>query len=244
MGTRRGRRLGPYVLPQIEQDGIAKQYRYDGPYAAPIAAAPNDALIKLKLKAMICPSAPRGDDTYSDTFSMLTWTAAAADYAPLDEIPALDFGLPPSANAFVGSLRPDISGGSSHFLQQFGLTANPGSPSLTVIGNQDVTSNSILLIERAGRPARWRNGKPVPGTSSLDGGGWGDVFSHTVLDRSAGQPVNGSNDRVGGAYAFHAGGANHAMADGSVRFVKDSISFTRYARLASVQDGEAISTDD
>lgn len=70
------------------------------------------------------------------------------------------------------------------------------------------------------------------------------MFSHTILDRSAGRPVNGSNDRVGGAYAFHPGGANHALADGSVRFVRSTISFTQYARLASVRDGFPVSLDD
>jgi prepilin-type N-terminal cleavage/methylation domain-containing protein/prepilin-type processing-associated H-X9-DG protein len=233
---------GPFVLPYIEQQNIAQRYSYNSPYADQIATSQNPQLLKTKLDVMICPSAPRSDHLYSDEFSGLTWTLAAADYVPLDEVYSFDFGLPQTSNQFVGSLRPDIAGPpGAPLLALFGLSPHSGSPTLTAISNQDGTSNSILLIERAGRPEAWLNGKLVPNDGSLNGAGWGDIFSHTILDRSAGCPVNCANRRVGGAYAFHTGGANHAMADGSVRFIQKTISFNHYARLISVQDGDPVS---
>jgi prepilin-type N-terminal cleavage/methylation domain-containing protein len=234
---------GPFLLPFIEQDNIGRQFNLDGLYANPIDTGPNKQLIQTRLAIMVCPSTPRSQPVYSDNFMGLTWSAAAADYAPLDEVDSLAFGLPPAADPFVGALRPDIAG-SSPLLQLFGLSACSGSPSVASISAQDGTSNSILLIERAGRPDRWRNGQKVPGGGGLDGVGWGDVFSQTILDRSAGCPVNCSNDRLGGAYGFHPGGAMHALADGSVRFVRATITFNRYAALVSIQDGLVASFDD
>jgi prepilin-type N-terminal cleavage/methylation domain-containing protein len=233
---------GPFILPFIEQDNIARQYNLDGLYAAPIATTPNDQLIQNRLSVMVCPSTPRSKAVYSDGYLGLTYSAAAADYAPLDEVDSLTFGLPPG-DQFVGAMRPDIAG-AGPVLQAFGLSACPGSPSLVTISVQDGTSNSILLIERAGRPDHWQNGRLVAGQTSLDGVGWGDVFSHTVLDKSVGCPVNCSNARIGGAYAFHNGGANHAVADGSVRFIRSTVSFNTYARFVSIQDGEAITWPD
>ncbi len=230
---------GPFILPFIEQDNLARQYNMNGLYAAP----PNDQLIQTRLSVMVCPSAPRSKAVYSDGYSGLSWSAAAADYAPLDEVDSLAFGLPPASDQFAGALRPDIVG-SSQLLQLFGLSPCPGSPSVADISVQDGTSNSILLIERAGRPDRWRNGKLIPGGSSLDGVGWGDVFSHTILSQAAGCPVNCSNDRVGGAYAFHPGGAMHALCDGSVRFIRSTVTFNRYAAMVSVRDGLVVSFDD
>jgi hypothetical protein len=234
---------GPFILPFIEQDNIARQFNLDGLYANEIDPGPNKQLIQTRLAVMVCPSAPRSQVVYSDEFMGLNWSAAAADYAPLDEVDSLAFGLPQSSDPFVGALRPDITG-SSPLLQLFGLSACNGSPSLVNISNQDGTSNSILLIERAGRPDRWRNGKRIPAGSILNGVGWGDVFSQTILDKSAGCPVNCSNDRIGGAYAFHPGGAMHALCDGSVRFIRATVTFNRYAAMVSVQDGQVVSFDD
>jgi prepilin-type N-terminal cleavage/methylation domain-containing protein len=228
---------GPFILPFVEQDNIARQYNMDGLYATPIATPPNNQLIQTRLSVFVCPSAPRSSAVYTDSYLGLTWSAAAADYAPLDEVNSLAFGLPASADQFVGALRPIIEG-SSPLLQAFGVSACNGSPSLSDITAQDGTSNSILVIERAGRPDRWRNGQRVSGATSLDGVGWGDIFSHTILHSSAGCPVNCSNDRLGGTYAFHPGGAMHALADGSVRFVRATITFNRYAALVSIQDGQ------
>ncbi len=180
---------GPFVVAYLEQQAIAQQYNLSGLYAAPIATPPNDVLVQTRLTVMVCPSAPRRQPLYTDAFSGLTWTVTASDYAPIDEVQSIDFGLPPSADQFVGALRPLIIG-EGPLSEYFGLSPCPGSPSLSQISLQDGTSNSILMIERGGRPDVYRNGMLVPGGSSLDGVSWGDIFSHTILDQSAGCPVN------------------------------------------------------
>ena len=46
-----------------------------------------------------------------------------------------------------------------------------------------------------------------------------------------------------GARSRHAGGAMHALGDGQVRFISDSISFDMYKNIGSRNDGEAVTFD-
>jgi len=46
-----------------------------------------------------------------------------------------------------------------------------------------------------------------------------------------------------GARSFHSGGVNVCMADGSVRFIKDSIAFPAWYALATAANGEVLSAD-
>lgn len=53
--------------------------------------------------------------------------------------------------------------------------------------------------------------------------------------------VNCSNSFA--AYAFHPGGAHLGMADGSVRFVKETIHGLTWRALGTVAGGEVVSAD-
>jgi hypothetical protein len=117
----------------------------------------------------------------------------------------------------------------------------------------DGTSNTILLCEDAGRPNLYIAGslaKSYVAGQSLpaDGAGWGDYKSEYGLDGvtvTPGPPptavepgllvVNGYNNNE--TYAFHIGGAMHVFTDGSVRFIKSSISAQTYAALITAQGG-------
>ncbi len=46
-----------------------------------------------------------------------------------------------------------------------------------------------------------------------------------------------------GASSYHPGGVNVGMVDGSVRFVKDSVSLATWGALATKAGGEVISAD-
>ena len=48
-------------------------------------------------------------------------------------------------------------------------------------------------------------------------------------------------DRIRGFYSFHTGGANFLNADGSVRFIAESISPRAYRRSSTIASGETIS---
>ena len=135
------------------------------------------------------------------------------------------------------------------------MTANePGA--ITAI--TDGTSNTILLCECAGRPDLWVKGRKVDSYREVSGstktapqkeGGWADHesnygvdgttvdFSTTPVtaDSKGNQVINGHNNDE--TYAFHTGGANHVFTDGSVRFLKDSISGQTYSALVTAAGG-------
>jgi hypothetical protein len=114
----------------------------------------------------------------------------------------------------------------------------------------DGTSNTILFVENAGRPFRYgRGGAKIGADRDGNGaaGGWGDQdswFGIGGADPAAGTQgtgpaaVNGSSDNE--IYGFHTGGAHATMGDGSVRFLRDSLTLAQIAALHSRSGGEVL----
>jgi len=89
----------------------------------------------------------------------------------------------------------------------------------------------------------------------------GDTWAFGILGRGLGNFVMPPNPKVPycidittngdfdsapaviGSSSYHPGGANVAMADGSVRFLKDSVSFATLWAIASRDGGETVSSD-
>ena len=93
----------------------------------------------------------------------------------------------------------------------------------------DGLSNTILIGERAGRPDLYRRGKevvPYPYSDfdyTIDHhqAAWGiSTHIHWLFSRRD-QAINDTNER--GIYSFHLGGANVGLADGSVRFLSETM---------------------
>ncbi len=129
----------------------------------------------------------------------------------------------------------------------------------------DGLSNTILLVECAGRPDLFQNGRLVAdgatpktwsGTSSVTrpfptGGVWASHNKGFVIDGSqpdgntATRPgicsVNCSNDNE--VYSFHVGGAYTLLTDGSVRFITSSIPIEQLSALASRNGREVVSIE-
>ena len=107
----------------------------------------------------------------------------------------------------------------------------------------DGTSQTILIVECAGRPKLWRAGRLVSDGYAA-GGVWASgtlIFGLGSTRDGATQPgpcaINCTNNRE--TYSFHPGGAGAAFADGSVHFLKASIDMRQFARLATRAGGEA-----
>ena len=141
-----------FLLPFLEQEALAKMYRWDRRAQGP----ENQTVATTQLNVFQCPSA-EPDRWVTAVEDPLNYSyggrGACGDYAGVREIdPRLvDLGLVDRAANYQGVLTRDY---------------------LTRLADiTDGTSQTILVTECAGRPKLWRAGRPVPGIYA-DGGVW------------------------------------------------------------------------
>ncbi|AMV23133.1 putative major pilin subunit [Gemmata sp. SH-PL17] len=215
-------------LPYVEQDNVAKQWDLNVAWNS----GTNAVVSQTSFKLFKCPSAP--DSRRATSLGAL----GAGDYGSVNEVKP-DFwpanGLTyPGAGAAVGVLEKETA---SNFPLRVRITA------IT-----DGTSNTIMLAEDAGRPNVFILGKDQ-GTNTADGWGWADPdtgFSISGVTSGTNKTpgtcvVNCTNDSE--MYSFHTGGANVVLADGSVRFVRSSVSPVTLAYSCTRAGGEVLNND-
>ncbi|MCU0703772.1 MAG: DUF1559 domain-containing protein [Fimbriiglobus sp.] len=235
-------RWATYLLPYVEQDNLFRQVNLAQNWHL------QPAVFGTRIKIYECPSAPNG--TVIDGAPDTAWTniVANGDYAGFYGIsPELaTLGLVPAATARVdnGALSK---------------TARLNLNSFT-----DGTSNTLHITESAGRPNVFRNGRLVvqaSGNNRVNGGGWCRPASELNVLRGASadgvtapgpNAINATNgivlngypdpfynvDGTGQIYSFHTGGANALFADGSVRFLKQSMTILVLAAAITRNGGE------
>jgi prepilin-type N-terminal cleavage/methylation domain-containing protein len=213
-----------FILPYIEQDNLFRQYRFAANWYDPV----NQPVRETQLALMLCPSTPGGKDRFAKkTVSGVPVRAAAGDYAP-------DNAYSPTLEG-LGLVDPTVN--PNGVLQ---VNAVYSVPEIS-----DGTSNTSVIAEDAGRPARWRAGKEVSATAQTDGG-WADreneYITHGFTTDGATSPgpchTNCTNDNE--VYSFHAGGANHVFADGSVHFIKASMDIRVFVKLLTRAGGDVV----
>jgi prepilin-type processing-associated H-X9-DG protein len=111
----------------------------------------------------------------------------------------------------------------------------------------DGASNTLLVVEVAGRPKLLRAGRHVAGDFAF-GGSWASNANVVSIVGSSADgstmpgpcAINCTNRQL---YAFHSGGAHFLYADGSVHFLRASVSIRVLAALATRAGGEVVTGD-
>lgn len=223
------------TLPYFEQQNLYDEYDRKLAWNHPN----NQPMVRSQLTLFRCPSAPHLVQRL-DRISA-TLEAAAGDYAPPTAIAqgTVDAGYVSPRGSLTGLLN--------------------GTTGLSYRDALDGTSNTLMITEDSGRPffyAGRRRGpdENVPGNGNLPvsngrvrGAGWADPsntiplhgFTRDGLKSPGPCPINCTNNNE--AYSFHVGGVNTGFADGSTRFIQDSIPIDLYASMITAQAGDLVS---
>ncbi len=257
------------LLPYVEQNNVYPLYTFGADWSDPA----NTAALQIKFPLFRCPSSPTADSvsvtnsyitggnngfappnapgsgtniyggaTYP-TSSNVTVTGWPADYAGATQIKTKKDSIGAEI-AFINSsiTIPWAGSGSKGAMRQNGNT-NIGE--LT-----DGTSNTILYSEIAGRDKQCF-GRQCSAFAGVSTAIWADSDNRiTVTGANADGSVNPNgtaamnvNNQTGDIYSFHTGGANVGFADGSVRFMRDSVPISVLAAFITKGGGEINSSD-
>jgi prepilin-type N-terminal cleavage/methylation domain-containing protein/prepilin-type processing-associated H-X9-DG protein len=232
------------ILPYIEQGplhttaGSNGSLATPGPTAianAPAAPAPtfnqHVAVHSTSIKVLGCPSDPNGNQRSTNRANGST--ASGAGVTNYKGVSGSNWAWGSFTNAGPTGNTNGLDAGDGMFYRSD--TARP----LTLVAIQDGTSNTLMIGEDL--PLRnthcgWTRSNYANGTCSIP--------LNNALQ--TGQPGFNSPGDWGNVYSFrsqHTGGANFALGDGSVRFVRDSIALANYRAAATINGGETLSLD-
>jgi prepilin-type N-terminal cleavage/methylation domain-containing protein/prepilin-type processing-associated H-X9-DG protein len=250
------------ILPYLEQDNVYRQIDVTKGALSKVNMPPTNTAYSTPLKVFLCPSAP-GNPTadyaaeLANSFNNFGVTVTypsglifgRTDYAP-------DAGM--SAD-IVGI---NINAGAS-------IICQPPEGPVRITDVKDGTSNTLMVIEDAARPTWYGSNGAVamasytgaPGTTPQGGGAWADPLNYIATN--GGDP-SGSGIAAGGGFmgipaapwscangctndseifAFHSGGSNVCLGDGSVRSMRNDLTMPQMQALLSRNGGEVISFD-
>jgi prepilin-type processing-associated H-X9-DG protein len=110
----------------------------------------------------------------------------------------------------------------------------------------DGTSNTLLLVEMAGRPDKYsgrvNTGTTLPAYSAWVADNAANLSGWTADGTARGRCMLNCSNNVS-PYSFHPGGANVCLADGSVRLIRNSIVAETFAAMCTIAGGEVVSFD-
>jgi prepilin-type N-terminal cleavage/methylation domain-containing protein/prepilin-type processing-associated H-X9-DG protein len=222
---------GPQILPWLELDTIARQYRMDLNFYDP----PNQPLIVIPLSVFSCPSAPpdRFINIITTTNVVTGATGAAGDYFAPNSVDA--YWWPPAQYA-AASDEINCAAMSDNFRRPLNQIS-------------DGLSNTLLISELAGRPYDYILGVQQPVEGERFPNWWGPWASYNSCiyktwsadGTTAGGPCTINCSNSWGIYSFHKGGANAVFCDGSVRFLRVGLDRDVFAAIVTKSGGESFS---
>lgn len=252
----------PDLLPYLEQANMVNKVAYNldepwwrsttnpkGPTPTPI---PNSTTVQMPATIFMCPSTqiqPRMQNK-QETPPEQNKIGACGDYFVPEGVNfAINAELPVGSQFTPG---PGLFGA---------LREYPNKNKFAQF--IDGTSNTILIGECAGREDVWRAGKLIatadtnkksPTCARARGGAWATndnpyeigqrvEWCTGLMSIPGPMKINNSNEWGHLFYSFHSQGAVFALADGSVRFLSDTVSLHTLACLTTRAGGEPNGND-
>jgi prepilin-type processing-associated H-X9-DG protein len=226
------------LLPQVEHGNLQRKWDY-GDYRNNIGGS--NATVAQVLQVLLCPSDPLPAPVYnvqvSPPYDWVNGFWGLSSYGGNGGKRSFGFDLPPSRDGifFTRSgirLADVIDGFSTTFL----------------LGERNHHDPEFDRATKAFDP----NNGPLAswgawGSATYPGSSLGDVLLSAAVRINFRVPPGSSDadwqwedDRLCAFGSGHAGGANFAFADGSARFVSDSIAFSTLQALATRAGGEVV----
>lgn len=245
------------ILPMVEQTSLADLYSWQHNWHDP----ENAVAVNSDVPTFRCPSATdRPGFEWAVLVNYANATTTTLTTTPRDFYAGsvTDYANVGGISAQLNALLPAN--------QQVGDPPNSGVLKETAVRLAEIVdglSNTILVVECAGRPNLYQNRRLVPdgatpktwsGAASVTrpfptGGVWashnkGFLVAGAQRDgNTAIRPglclINCSNDNE--IYSFHPGGSNVLMADGSVSFLTEALPLETLAAMVSRNGGEVVS---
>jgi hypothetical protein len=235
------------ILPYIEQGNLLNVFNINRSVADPVNLPPpygTSAGGGTQIPTFDCPSAPSRYADYEPYFASLglpnlgPMNLGITDY---NAVRGLD-------TSFVSACAPaETVNTDSGF---FGAKGQQ----LTLVTITDGTSNTLMIVETAGRQQVYFMGQPImPNTPGSNGwqlnAAWADYnvsynligYGTAPVPKSGCNTVNAANYES--MYSFHIGGVNVARGDGSVAFLRSTVAPTTIAALVTRAGGEVVPGD-
>jgi len=234
------------ILPYIEQGNVLSQNGTPYNFRVDWYDPSNRLASSTRIPTFECPSVPYGHvmnpilepATYGSG-----WTPATSDYMAVNRAN--------NRAAVWNAIFNDTSYPGDDAIKGV-LGSNVQTPLLAIT---DGLSNTIMLAEAGARPQSWKFGVRQADPTFMNGA-WAYSGNDIAVDGSnaAGGTLSLATDvptacrincsNQGELYAFHTGGCNVGMGDGSVRFLKATISLQTLMKLCARGDGKPVNPDE
>ena len=252
------------ILPYLEQGNISRQIDATKAALSSVNMPPANTAYSNGIKTFLCPSAP-GQPTVEYSAEL---HQSFSNFGVSVSVPSpLIFGrtdYAPDAGLEVAIPGININGAAA-------IICQPPDGPIRMTDVTDGLSSTIMVTEDGGRPG-WYGSKGLVtssgsyqagpnGPAPQGGGGWADPLNYIATNGSdptgTGIAAGGGFDGIPAApytcsegcsndseiFAFHIGGSNVGMGDGSVRFVRSGATLNQMAALLSRSGGEVVDFD-
>ena len=229
---------GVFLLPYIEQGNLYDRYEH----ILGFDHDDNQEVVNTQVAVYLCPSTPGEDRTIACENPSAMYDNGVPIQNGDNTAAVTDYNGIAFATDITGNQSTGLMGRIWDYL---GYGTNTAS---RFADCTDGLSNTILYYEMAGRPTRYINGQPdgeITNNQAKWSAPWsftagGDILTTSADGTTTGGPcvMNCSNEHQ--PYSFHTGGVHIVLADGSGRFISESIDAHTFWALCGRADGEVV----